>query len=388
MSQQFTIRRRRAKRRGRPKRPVAAAFQRPASGGAAAMAYPGYTEIRDEDSRRRFLTGSLAALLHLSGFAVLLLLASLAPDLEEKIIPVQILKEEPPPPPEEPAEPAPAPKALAERRPLPFDPAVQAVAPQVVNPHVMAEAAPSVRAEALEMDSVRTVKAPADIQHTTRVVDRVSAVDSSVRPRATHVDVSRVAGPVVRGPTHVDAPAGPSVGPRRVQAAEVGTTMGTAPMKVGSGTGSSVKEGVLSGRDVVGSPDGALVMAVDTTIGEGLLRGSTPGGSGTGPAEVSNSKCIQLPEVVAYLAEVEKRTVSRWNLPPGVEADRKVTLRFHIDAAGSASRVSIVRAEDNALGASAVDALRAAAPFPAMPEAARCLARVPIVGTFSNPVGG
>jgi len=350
------------------------------------MTYPGYTEIRDEDARRRFLTGSLAALLHASGFAVLLVLASLAPTLDEKIIPVQILKEEPPPPPEQPDEPAPAPKALAERRPLPFDPAVQAVAPQVVNPHVIAEAAPSVRAEALEMDAVRTVKAPADIRHTSRVVDRVSAVDSSVRARATDVDVARVAGPVVRGPTRVDAPAGPSVGPRRVEAAEVGTTMGTAPMRIGSGTGSSVKEGVLSDRDVVGSPDGALVMAVDTTIGDGLLRGGTPGGTGTNV--VSKSSCMQLPEVRAYLQGVKDRTISRWVLPPGVAAGRKVTLRFHIDAAGSATRVSIVRAEDNALGASAVDALRAAAPFPPMPDPARCLARVPIVGTFSNPVGG
>lgn len=387
MSQQPTIRRRRPKRRARTKRPVAAAFRRPASGGAATMTYPGYTEIRDEDSRRRFLTGSLAALLHLAGFGILLLLASLAPRIDEQIIPVQILKEEPPPPPE-PEEPAPAPKALAERRPLPFDPAVQAVAPQVVNPRVIAEAAPSVRAEALEMDAVQTVKAPADIRHTTRVVDRVSAVDSRVRARATHLDVARVAGPVVRGPTRVDAPSGPSVGPRRVEAAEVGTTMGTAPMKIGSGTGSSVKEGVLSDRDVVGSPDGALVVAVDTAIGNGLLRGGVPGGTGTGTDPVSKSSCMQLPEVRAYLDGVKDRTISRWVLPPGVEAGRKVTLRFRIDAAGSASRVSIVNAEDNALGASAVDALRAAAPFPPMPEPARCLARVPIVGTFSNPLGG
>ena len=34
------------------------------------------------------------------------------------------------------------------------------------------------------------------------------------------------------------------------------------------------------------------------------------------------------------------------------------------------------------------DALRAAAPFPPMPEEARCLSQRAIVGTFSNPVGG
>jgi TonB family protein len=92
--------------------------------------------------------------------------------------------------------------------------------------------------------------------------------------------------------------------------------------------------------------------------------------------------------VQSYLDEVRRRTYERWVLPPGVDAGRKVTLRFHIDVAGSASKVAIVSAEDNALGASAVDALRAAAPFPPMSEEVRCLAGQRIKGTFSNPVGG
>ena len=103
---------------------------------------------------------------------------------------------------------------------------------------------------------------------------------------------------------------------------------------------------------------------------------------------MSKSSCMQRDEVVSYLADVERRTLERWVLPPGIDAGQRVTLRFQLDVAGSASRVSIVAAQDNALGASAVDALRAAAPFQPMPDAVRCLARVPIVGTFSNPVGG
>jgi TonB family protein len=65
-----------------------------------------------------------------------------------------------------------------------------------------------------------------------------------------------------------------------------------------------------------------------------------------------------------------------------------VTLQFKLDVAGSAMSVSLKKASDNALGASAVDALRAAAPFPPMPAAARCLGMVPITATFSNPVAG
>ena len=73
-------------------------------------------------------------------------------------------------------------------------------------------------------------------------------------------------------------------------------------------------------------------------------------------------------------------------LPPGVDAGRRVTLRFRLDVAGSASNVAVERADDNSLGASAVDALRSASPFPPMPDDVRCLSQVPIVGTFSNPV--
>ena len=54
-------------------------------------------------------------------------------------------------------------------------------------------------------------------------------------------------------------------------------------------------------------------------------------------------------------------------------------------SAGSASKVSLVKADDNALGVSAIDALRSASPFPPIPDSARCLARVPITATFSNP---
>lgn len=351
---------------------------------SGAFAYPGYLEPEDGARTRTFLTGS--ALLHAAGFALLLLLASLAPVIEEHVIPVQLLQEETPPPPPPPDEPADAPKALAMRRNLPFAPAVQAIAPQIVNPRIIAEAKPAVAADALKMDALSESAAPAEILARTTVVERVSVLNPAVRAEVSPIDVRQAAGPAVRGPTRVEGVVGPSVGPRKVDAAAAGTTMGTGPAQIGSGNGSSVREGVLSDRDVIGSPDGALVVSVDTAIGDGLLAGNTPGGTGT--AVDSKTSCWNRPAVQSYLGEVERRTLERWVLPPGVDAGRKVTLRFQLDVAGSTSKVSIVKAEDNALGASAVDALRAAAPFPPMPEEARCLASAPIVGTFSNPVGG
>jgi TonB family protein len=380
--QSITQGRRRHRGKPTPKRIVRAAFVRPAAGGAASLDYPGYATPDSEDSRRTFVTGSISTLLHFVGLALLLFLASLAPVIEETLIPVQLIPNETPPPPE----PAAAPRALATRSSLDYAPAVQAIQPQIVNPRVIARAAPAVRAEALQMDSVSSVSAPTQINRATTVVERVSAVNSVARATASSVDVAHVGASVVRGPTRIDAPVGPSVGPRKVEAAKAGTTIGTAPYRIGGKEGSSVREGVLSNMDVVGSPDGAAIVSVNTAIGDGYLRGT--GGTGTGTSVVSKSACFERPSVRAYLVEVKDRTIGRWVLPPGLSSDQTVTLRFNLDAAGSASRVSLVDATDNALGASAVDALRAAAPFPPMPSDARCLSQVPIVATFSNPVAG
>ena len=348
---------------------------------AAAADFPGLALREPEDSRRTWITGGVAAALHFGLLGFLLLLASLAPQLVEQIIPVRLIKEEPAPKSEEPA---PAPKALAERRFANFAPQVQTVAPQIINPRVIAAAAPAVSADVLHMDAVSSVVAPRQITRSSApVVERVSAVNSPIRARASAVDVKGVAGPAVRGPIRINAPVGPTVGPRKVNVASTVPSMGTGKLDIG-GSGSSVREGVISNRDVVGSPGGAPLMSIDTAVGEGILRGS--GGTGSGVMSQSASQCLDRPEVRNYLEEVQKRTLDRWILPPGIQADNKVTLRFQLDVAGSAISVSLVRASNNALGASAVDALNAAAPFPALPNRARCLARVPITATFSNPV--
>jgi TonB family protein len=329
------------------------------------------------------LTGGAAAALHFGAIGILFVLASLAPEMVAEIIPVQILKDTPPPV----EEPAPAPKALAERRFANYAPQVQTVAPQVVNPRVVAEAAPAVNADALQMDAVASVVAPTQISRSSApVVERVSAVNSPIAARASAVDVKGAGGPAVRGPVKIDAPVGPSVGPRQVRVASNTVSMGTGKLEIG-GRGSSVREGVISNRDVVGSPTGTPLVSVDTAVGEGLMRGGS-GGSGSGVMSASSSECFKRPEVRSYLDQVQQRTLDRWVLPPGLAADQNVTLRFQLDVAGSAMSVSLVRPSDNALGASAVDALRAAAPFPPMPERARCLSRAPIIATFSNPVDG
>jgi TonB family protein len=361
-------------------RRLANAFERlSADAPAPALEFPGLTLEEPESSRRAVVAGSLASFLHLGTMGFLVLLASLAPVIDEDLIPVQLLQEEP-----ELDEPAPAPKALAERRMPNFAPSVQAVQPQVVNPRVVAEASPSLSAEALQMDSVSAVVAPVQISRATAVVERVSAVKSIASARASAVDTGVVGGPAVRGPIRAVGPVGPSVGPRQVAVASTGTSMGTGTLEVGGG--SSVREGVLSTRDVLGSPDGAPLVRVDVSVGEGYLGGSGGSGTGTGTGGSSSSSCIARPEVQAYMGDLKDRTIERWTLPPGLEKNQEVVVRFQLDVAGSATRISVVRASDNALGASAVDALRTASPYPPLPDRVRCLARSPITATFTNPL--
>lgn len=377
MTEQLLIGRRRA----RPKKRLSVALE-PAPAGAAAGPVGGENPIVFPEhgaGGKRVASFSVSALLHGAVLAVLFLLASLAPVMEEQIIPVQLFKEKPP----EPEAPAPAPRALAERRFVDYAPAVQAVKPQIVNPRVVADAAPAVRAETLDMDAVASAAAPTQIATSTTVVERVSAVNSPIRARASRVDVAGVSGPVVRGPVRVEGPVGPSAGPRQV-AVTGGSTTGTGTLEIGGG--SSVREGKLSSRDVLGSPQGTPLVSIDTSVGDGLMRGPGGGsGTGTGSGSAAQADCYSRPEVVSYMQSIEQRTISRWNLPPGVRSNQRVTLRFRVDVAGSASQVSLVRADDNALGASAIDALRAASPFPPMSDPVRCLATHHITATFSNP---
>ena len=231
MSEQLTVRRRRKRIGSTASRRIAEAFTNPVGGAVAALAGDCPISFPEPEKRRRtIISGSISAVIHLGALGLLILFASLAPRIEENLIPVHLLKEQPEP------EPAPAPKFLAERRSLDYAPALQAIQPQIVNPRVIASAAPRVRAEAIQMDAVASVAAPTQIHRATTVVERVSAVNSPIVARASRVDVSNVGGPVVRGPVRVNAPVGPSVGPRAVTTTAGGTSTGTGTIEFGGGS--------------------------------------------------------------------------------------------------------------------------------------------------------
>jgi len=372
---------------------VGAAFGAPAgAGGVVREAFPGMGLEASLGRSDALKSGTVSAALHGALLALLLWFAWLTPAIREEILPVQLIKEEAPKPvakreepkpepapePEPVVEPAPAPKALAERRSMDFAPQAQALAPQIVNPTVVAQASPQLNAQKLEMNQVAAVVAPQNISQATVIAERVTAVNSVAVAQTAQVDLGTAAAPALRGPANAALPAGPSVGPRQIVTA--GNTIGTGTA-VDMGSGSSVREGIASNRDVLGSPDGAPLANVSTRVGDGFMRGD--GGNGTGGGDISD--CLSRPEVLQYQELVRQRMYARWVVPGDVPVNQKVQLRFALDASGSVMKTELVSSSDSGLGQTAVDALRSAAPFASMPERVRCLARRTLIGTFSVP---
>ncbi len=342
--------------------------------------FPGL-RLPEPDRRGFWLGGGVALLVHAGLFAGLLLATWLAPPemVEEIVHEVRLLREQPAPEPAPRPEPrpAPAPKALAERRTIRFAPQAQAVRPQVVNPTVVARAAPEVEARALEMNRVARVEGPREIRRAPRLAPSVRPVQPVAAATAERIAVGTTGGPVLRGPVELDAPTAPSVGPRAI--AVEGATVGTGTAVAVPG-GSSVEEGIVTGRDVLGAPDGAPLARVDTRVGEGLLAG---GGAGDGTGEGSGGlACTDRPEVNQYLQNVVRpRILSRW-VASGTRGQHRVLVRMSIDAAGSLRSVQLVESSDPRVNQQALDAIRSASPFPPLPERARCLARHAFLARF------
>ena len=107
---------------------------------------------------------------------------------------------------------------------------------------------------------------------------------------------------------------------------------------------------------------GALRAGADTEIaGRWLAGGDGEGGTGTAVGTVS---CRESAFVARYQTKVEERVYARWDVPPNTPPGAEVVLRFRLAPSGSLTSVEFVRAASPALGESAVNAMRTAAPFP------------------------
>ncbi len=346
-----------------------------AHGGASsgeAIPFPGSEMPDPEGGGRAWVTSGISLLVHGGAIALLLFIASQIPEEEkekiiELILPEEVASEE---------EPAPAPTAIAESLAA-FDPAPMAMAPQIVNPTVIQDFAQPVEAARIDTAVVAPTVAPTQVDFRSVTVETTGRV-ASVASATTAPVVPNYQGPALAGPIQHQAPVGVVSGPRQVVPS--GNTIGTAgPNSLGSG--SSVRQGIASSRDVFGADQGVVA---NPNMNLGRMGGAGVGGDGRGPGAVSFDACLARPEVNAYLARVKDRTLSRWILPEGVRTST-AKLRFRIDPAGSASGVSVVDSgSDPAAGKAAVEALLAASPFSHMGPQVRCLANHNLFGSFTN----
>jgi len=351
----------------RPRRPSAMQRHRfveaHVAAGHSTVAFPGSPMPEPEGGRERLLSSGTSLLLHGGLVLLLFLLAQLAPEeLKEQLIEVTRVNE--------PSEAAPRPRAIAESSGR-FAPAPMALAPQIVNPTVIQQRAPDLQAAQLRMADLQPIQAPRDV--VVPSVPEVAQVRAFQSPIVANTAAPRIvdsAAPKLSGPVDFQAPAGTLAGPRQVVTG--GGTVGIAD-PTALGTGSSVREGIASDRDVHGAKTGERA-SVNVAVGPGGGRGT--GGDGLGPGGVSEADCLTRPEVQAYLTRLRERVISRWRATPANLANGtfKVSLRFRLDPSGSASQIEFVSADSQAVGQSAADAMRAASPFDQMPDRARCIA--------------
>jgi hypothetical protein len=93
--------------------------------------------------------------------------------------------------------------------------------------------------------------------------------------------------------------------------------------------------------------------------------------------------CMERPEVQDYLGDVKKRIEAHWKAAKASNATR-TRLNFTLDESGQVIGACVRESDAPGGGESVLEALYAADPLPPMAEAARCLARHHLIGTFAS----
>jgi len=395
----------------RPRRRSAARFLFDGStGGALQLTDAGYGApslalAEPEDDRARWISGSLVALLHLIGLGLILLAAALAPpELIERVIPVEILREaEPVALPGSNAELAPSgpagPKTVGAARPS----AAAMSAAQVMSPAQLealrqaALAAARAELERMQAQALREVALPTQIERREVQSQSVAArAASAATPdvvtehrdvETTTIDPADLAAldldPRLQGPRTIDPSSLTDLSAAEAFAvlAEIGTGDYSGAVEA---TPSTRIGGIGAGEagDSGGGIDTGLAGAYGGGGSGGPGTGTGPGGTGTARNVVD---CLDSLYVQRYLEMVRERTNRRWTIPYGVAPDTQVVMRFDLDASGMATNVQADNGTDNSLGQSTRLALLGAAPFPPMNDDNRCLSEKRIKPTFTVP---
>ena len=336
----------------------------------AGVAAPHLGMPEPASSRSALVSGSLSVLAHLILLLALVIFAWLNPDLMEKVIPVQLIKELP----GSNEEPAPVRPKTLKPRTLPQ----QTVAPRAVQ-QVIAPRQTLVSPETIEMARVDPAAVPTQIQHRNVTAQQVR-VQSSIDGPRVFVNPSAVSGPVVVRPTDLRAPVTGPTGPVTIDTRAPAVA---APQFTDFERAAPVQHQASAQLSTTQTTDtGVTGIGIETSVDDAFMGVEGTGGTGVATGVV---RCQESAYVQRYYQTVRDRTLERWEVPAGTPSEEKVVLRFQLDASGSATRVEFVRAENRALGESAVAALRSASPFPAMGSEVRCIAGQPLNATFSVP---
>ena len=211
---------------------------------------------------------------------------------------------------------------------------------------------------------------------------KVLAADSrsdAVNPKETSTD-SLVRLPTREAPTHLPGNSAADLEANQRSLAALkgpGDAAGIKALKEGAQIPGALK-GNGSGTGPYGVPGGSR-------SGTGLTGGGT--GVGTGGGSATGLRGLSGADYNQYLSQLKKRVQSVWKYPEGVSGVQKVAILFTLDRAGRLVKSEVLESTDARLNASAVEAMKRAAPFPPIPDSLKDLANTPLRMQFTVTIG-
>jgi TonB family protein len=152
----------------------------------------------------------------------------------------------------------------------------------------------------------------------------------------------------------------------------IGQTPGIRALKEGPQV-----PGALKGS---GTNPGPYGVPGGSRAGTGVTGGGT--GVGSGGGGVTGLKGIPAADYGSYLNQLKKRVEAVWRYPENVTGVQKVVIRFALDRAGKLTLSEVLESSDSRLNASALEAMKRASPFPAIPVSLKDLANEPMIIRF------
>ena len=196
----------------------------------------------------------------------------------------------------------------------------------------------------------------------------------AVNPKETSAD-SLVQLPTKDSSTHLPSNAVADLDSHRKNLAGLKSgieNLGIKALKEGAQVPGALKSG--------GTNLGPYGVAGGSRRGSGVAGGGT--GIGTGGGGVTGLKGIPPADYGNYLNQLKKRVESVWKYPDNVTGVQKVAIRFALDRAGKLTLSEVLESSDTRLNASALEAIKRASPFPAIPDSLKDLANEPMIIRF------